>query len=141
MSESSKQFVRRYVDEVYTKGNTDNIDEFLSPDYVNHTEMQEIEGLEAVREFVATMHTAMPDMTEVIHDQVSQGDYEVHRWTISGTHEGEWMGIPPSNNPVSLSGLTLARFEDGKIAEEWSYTNTLALMMQIGAIPADALGG
>lgn len=141
MSEKNEQLVRRYVEEIYTKGNLDRIDEFLSPEYVNHTEFQEVEGLDAVRQFVDAMHVALPDLTEVIHNQVSDGDYEVHRWTISGTHQGEWMGIPPTDNTIRFGGLTLARIKDGKIVEEWSYTNTLSLLTQMGALPADALGG
>ena len=141
MAERNKGIIRRYVDEVYTKGNLDVLEELISPHYVNHTEERDIEGIEGLRAFALAMRAALPDMRHTIHVQLTEGDLEAHRWTISGTHQGEWAGIPASGNPVAVKGLSLSRIEDGKVAEEWTFTNSLEMMMQIGALPAEMMPG
>lgn len=141
MSEKNKEIIRRYVQEIYNNGNLDKLAEFVAPDYVNHTEVQEVEGISGLHAFVTAMRASMPDMHQEIHNQIVEGDLEVHRYTITGTHQEEWLSIPASGNPVTIEGLTLSRLREGKIVEEWTYTNSLALMAQMGAISADMLPG
>jgi predicted ester cyclase len=71
-----------------------------------------------------------------VEDQIAEGDEVVTRWTGRGTHQGELFGVAPSGNQVELSGITISRFEGGKIAEDWTNSDTLSMMQQIGAVPS-----
>jgi steroid delta-isomerase-like uncharacterized protein len=71
-----------------------------------------------------------------IEDQVAEGDKVVTRWTATGTHKGELMGIPPSGKKVRVTGIAIDRLEDGKIVESWSSFDQLGMLQQIGAIPS-----
>jgi predicted ester cyclase len=83
------------------------------------------------------LRAAVPDFHEVIEDQVVEGNKEMHRYVIRGTHQGEFMGIPATGKEVVVTGITLARIEEGKIAEEWSQADMLGLMQQLGVVPAN----
>ncbi len=71
-----------------------------------------------------------------IDEIFSAGDHVVTRWTGTGTHVGELMGIPPTDRPISVEAITIHRIADGKIAEEWTVWDALGLLQQIGAVPA-----
>ncbi len=73
-----------------------------------------------------------------IEDVIASGDQVVTRWTARGTHQGELQGIPPTGKQVTVTGMTLARIENGQIVEEWNNFDQLGMMQQIGAIPAAA---
>ena len=73
-----------------------------------------------------------------IDEIFSAGDRVVTRWTGTGTHVGELMGIPATDRPISVEAITIHRIEDGKIAEEWAVWDALGLLVQIGAVPAAA---
>jgi steroid delta-isomerase-like uncharacterized protein len=136
MSADIKAIVRNYVEEIYIRHNLDKIPELVSEAYVNHAGFITVEGVDGLREFAAMLAEAVPDWHQVIEDQVVEGDKEVHRYVISGTHKGEFMGIPATGKEVVLTGMTLARVADGKIAEEWTQVDMLGLMQQLGVVPA-----
>jgi predicted ester cyclase len=79
-----------------------------------------------------------PDLEKTVDDLVGEGDKVVARWTTWGTHTGSFQGIPPTGRRVSLTGITIFRLEEGRIVEEWSESDTLGLLQQIGAIPSAA---
>lgn len=65
------------------------------------------------------------------------GELISHHWLITGTHEGEFMGIPPTGNTIKYDGMAFHRLEDGKIAESWWVTNRLRLLRELDAVPSD----
>jgi len=67
-----------------------------------------------------------------------EGDHVATRWTGRGTHTGEIAGIAPTGKDVTVSGITVSRFEDGLVVEEWTTWDTLGMLVQIGAVPAPA---
>jgi steroid delta-isomerase-like uncharacterized protein len=137
MSSDNKVLVQRYVEEIYNKGNLDLAPELVTSDYVNHAGFTTVEGVEGLQQFAAMLRTAVPDFHEVIEDQVVEGNKEMHRYVIRGTHQGEFMSIPATNKEVVVTGITLARIEDGKIAEEWTQADMLGLMQQLGVVPVN----
>lgn len=84
---------------------------------------------------MATVRTAFPDFRVETDELIEAGDKVVSRWTVTGTHKGEYMGIPATGKRVNVTGMTLQRFEDGKIAEDWWAYDLLGFMQQVGAIP------
>jgi steroid delta-isomerase-like uncharacterized protein len=94
-------------------------------------------GYEAYREEISAYRAAFPDLRYTVEDQLAEGDLVASRWTVRGTHRGELMGIAPTGKEIGLTGITIQRFANGKIAEEWWNWDTLGLMQQLGAIPAE----
>ena len=134
--EDNKALVRRFVDEVQSGGNTDLIDEICSPEFVNHSAPP---GLPADREGIRILTTmfkgAFPDSYFTVEDMIAEGDKVVTRKTFHGTHEGEFMGIPPSGRPVNVSLIDVVRISDGRVVEHWSVGDNLGMMQQLGVIP------
>ncbi len=90
------------------------------------------------RAYSEVMMTAFPDIERTVEDLVAEGDKVVARWTAVGTHTGPFQGMPPSGSRATSSGITVFRIADGRIVEEWSESDMLGLLQQIGAIPAGA---
>ena len=78
---------------------------------------------------------AFPDISFEIGLQVAEGDYVATRWTGTGTHNGPIMGIEPTGNSSTVTGIGIDRIEDGKVVESWNSWDTLGMMQSIGAIP------
>lgn len=87
-------------------------------------------------EIALSFYRAFPDWHHESIRQVAEGDYVVTWTTAGGTHKGEFMGVKATGRKVSITGVALQRIVKGKIAEEWSCFDSLALMQQLGAVPA-----
>ncbi len=81
---------------------------------------------------------AFPDLNVTVDLIVAEGDLVSVRWTARGTNTGTGNGIPATGRKVETSGITMFRFADGAIAEEWTAGNNLSLMRQLGLLPAQA---
>ena len=136
MSEANKAIIRRLIEDTWNKKNPSLIDEVISPDYVGHGPGDDIHGLDGHRQLYDTFTTAFPDFNLAIEELLAEGDSVAFRFTLSGTHEGDLMGVPPSGNQVSVNGFGTFRITGGKIAENHFGWDTLSLMQQVGAIPS-----
>jgi predicted ester cyclase len=136
-SEDNKAAVRACFENA-SQGNFDALDEILTPDYVVHPE--EARGRDGLQEMVEGYRSALSGLRVTIDQQFTDGDYVATRFTISGTHDGDLMGTPPTGKDVAFSGITISRCEGGRIAEEWELTDAVGLLGQIGALPAMAQG-
>lgn len=116
------------------RGNFGAFDEIVTPDYLLHPD--EARGPEGLKEVVQGYRDALSDLHVRIDQQFSAGDYVATRITITGRHEGDLMGTPPTGNEVSFSGLTISRCEGGRIVEEWELVDMMGLLGQVGALPA-----
>jgi len=145
MSEDNKAILRRINDEVFSQGNLDLVDELFSPNYVLHDPGipgGELRGTESFKQqWVSMFRTAFPDLQLSVEDQVAEGDKVVTRYTGRGTHQGELMGIPPTNNEAVVSGIIVSRVSGGRIEEEWNSFDALGMMQQLGVIPPPGQGG
>jgi predicted GIY-YIG superfamily endonuclease/predicted ester cyclase len=131
--------IARFYQEVLAGENLDLIDELTTEDFVDHEEglPGQPAGREGVKFFVAAMRAAFSDLRlTTIEPTLSQGDLEAARTIVSGTHTGEFMGLPPTNNSVEFESMDIIRVRDGKVAEHWGVTDVMALMQQLGAVPA-----
>jgi steroid delta-isomerase-like uncharacterized protein len=136
-TEENKAIVRRVNDEVWSKGQLDVIDELIADDCVTTVigAPEQIRGPQGFREFVVMYRTAFPDLRISVDEQVAEGDIVVTRWTATGTHEGELMGIPATGKQATTAGININRISGGKLAEGWGLFDQLGLLQQIGAIP------
>jgi len=135
-SEQNKAIVRRTFDEPW-KGKLEVVDELIAGNYVGHdpASPEPLRGPEGVKAFISTYRTAFPDARITVEEQLAEGELVATRWTGRGTHEQELMGIEPTGNQVTVSGLTISRLTDGKIVEEWQNWDTFGMFQQLGAVP------
>ena len=135
MSEENKAIFRRYVEEVGNEGNLDLADEIFS-NYVSHQpDGSALErGPEDVKRFMGEFRSAFPDFHVTIEDQIAEGDRVATRWTMRGTHEGEFRGISPTGKQITVTGIGIFRFSDGKVVESWDNFDQLGMMQQLGVV-------
>jgi steroid delta-isomerase-like uncharacterized protein len=112
------------------------IDEVVAPDALIRTPLPiEATGAELAKELFARLLRAYPDLQITIEDLIAEGDKVVSRNTVTGTHQGEYMGIPPTGNSVTYNEVIITRFADGRIVETWAVVDVLSQMRQLGVIP------
>ena len=109
------------------------IDEVVEPDALIRTPLPiEATGAELLKEVFARLHRAFPDLHITVEDLIAEGDKVVARDTVTGTHQGEYMGLPPTGKSITYSEIFIARFADGRIAETWGVVDVLSQMRQLG---------
>lgn len=136
MDYDNKALVRRWFEEVWDKGRAEAIDEMFARDGLAHGLGEggaTLQGTDAFKAFHARFKGAFPDLRVHIEDLLSEGDLTATRFTCTGTHTGDQLGIAPTNRPVRFTGMTFARWKDGKITEGWNEVDLPGLMRQVGA--------
>jgi steroid delta-isomerase-like uncharacterized protein len=134
-TEQNKAIIRRYIGEIWSTGNLEAADEIIAEAFIFRGPINELEGLEAFKKFVAGIHTAVPDIHFTLEDSVAEGNKVAFRWTMTGTHTSELMGIAPTGKRFDVAGATIARLSGGKMAEVWLYWDRLSLLQQLGLMP------
>src|SRR5919205_2308833 len=139
MSEENKAKARRLLEEAFGQGKVDVVDEVLDPNFVCYdpnSESGEVRGAATIKGEIEYFRNAVPDLTYTVEDQIAEGDKVVTRYMVSGTHQGEFFGVAPTGERIMMRGISIGRFEGGKMAEEWPEYDLLGVMRQLGAIPA-----
>jgi predicted ester cyclase len=113
-------------------------DELMSTDVVKHfnSAPEPIIGLTANKTFNENLFQGFPDIRHRIEDLLAEDDKVMYRTTIQGTHTGEFLGTPPTGKAVKVNDFTLLRISNNKITEWWYECNLLAVMQQLGLVPA-----
>ena len=140
-SEDNKAVVRRFEKEVWNERNPSLVDEFFAASHVFRAAGSPPLDREGHRQMLAQFLSAFPDGQDTTDDLIADGDKVAHRWTYRGTHRGVFQGIPPTGKQVTLTGISIWRFEYGKIVESWHELNTLGMMQQLGVIPVPGQDG
>jgi steroid delta-isomerase-like uncharacterized protein len=139
MSQENIATSKRGLEEAFNRGNLSVIDEDTTEDFVSHDPLVGDQDREASKQGIAGYRQAFPDLHCTIEDIFATGDKVVMRWSAQGTFENDFMGLKATHevgDPVR--GITIDRYEGGKIAESWSQWDTLTFMRDIGAIPTGA---
>jgi steroid delta-isomerase-like uncharacterized protein len=137
MSEENKAIARRFFEQVWNEGKLDRFEEFIAQDVVPHTGPG-VTDAESMKQSLAMIRDALPDINIVLDDELTVEDKVVTRFTISGTHKGDFNGIPATGKQAVWSGITIYRLAGGKIVEFWTQVDNLGMMQQLGVIPAPA---
>lgn len=137
MSEANKNVVRRLIEEVWNKGNLPLTEELFAPNYVHHDASTPDVGLgpESEKRRVTLYRTAFPDLRLLAEDIIAEGDSVTVRWSCRGTHKGDLSGIAPTGKQITISGMTIVRFANGKMAEGFVNWDALGMMQQLGVVP------
>src|SRR5215203_2236173 len=134
--DDNKAIIRAFVETVWNSRQLDRADEVVAADFVDHAPMPgQAPGLEGVKRKWAMYLDAIPDFRVTIEELVAEGDKVAVRRSYAGTHRGELLGIPPTGKQMRISGISIFRLAEGKIAEHWEQLDRLALMQQLGALP------
>ncbi len=140
--EQNKALERRWYEEVWNQGNVASYEELASPDLVVHNPPPGITpDFEGSKQAISIHRTGYPDMHFELHDQIAEGDKVVTSATLTGTHRGEWVGIPPTGKQVSIEFISIQRWRGGKIVEAWLAMDMLGWMQQLGVVPAPGQAG
>ena len=136
MSAEVNKAIALRASEIVNQKNPDLIEECYPPDFVWHGPDQDIRGYEQAKQLSYTFLAAFPDAQITDEDVIAEGEKVVRRYTTRGTHQGETeMFGPPTGRQMELEGITIHRFEDGKIVEEWERYDNLSVLQQLGLAP------
>jgi predicted ester cyclase len=139
MDEEMKARTRRFYEEVLNSRRPEVFAETHAADLVVHdpgVPRGEIRGRDAYKRFIGMMSRALPDYHFTVYEVLAEGQYTAARWTVTGTHQGEYLGIAPTGARVTMAGISMERHEGDKVVEAWVQMDNLGLLRQIGAVKA-----
>ena len=125
---------RTWFEEVWNQGSEQAIDRLMAPGAVFHGLPEPVVGPEQFKPFQRKFRAAFPDIHIEVDELVCQDDRVAVKCTVTGTHRGDALGVPATNKPVRISGMGLARIENGKIVEAFNTFDFLSLYSQIGLV-------
>lgn len=133
--EQNKRTFETVIEEAYSKGNVDVLSEAFAPNFIEHQAGIVPPTVEGIKRSIAFLRGAFPDLQLTIEEIIASGDRTWARITGRGTHQGPFMGVPPTGKPIVVTVMDECRFENGKIVEHWGVADQLAVMAQLGALP------
>jgi len=138
MSADNKAIVRRLYEEVWNKRKLEVIDEIISPSHALQASniFGSSIGPEAYKRNALLFFAGYPDLHWTIEDTIAEKDKVVACWTISGTHKGDYLGVPATNKKVSVEGITIHHITNGKIMDSYVSWDIWGMMQQLGVVPA-----
>lgn len=133
----NKTVVRSFVEEVINQGRLEQADVLVADGFVELDPLPgQRQGREGLKEVIGAMRAAFPDIHWVLEEMVAEGDMVVSRFVWTGTHCGEFLGIPATGKTVNVKGVVIDRVVDGMMAESRILMDSLGLMQQLGVVPA-----
>ena len=131
----NKTIIRQYVERIENTGDVSNIREFISEDY---TEVYEGErypiGIQGAIDHVLGVRRVFPDLKLTIENQISEGEWVVTTYSVTGTFKDEWFGMKPTGKPITFTGVNVDRIKDGKIIEHGGAVNMFDPLLKAGVI-------
>jgi steroid delta-isomerase-like uncharacterized protein len=139
------QIARLMIEDLNTQGKLELIDQHLDAGYRGHETLMQNLGRAELKKNVQLYRTAFPDLVMKADEVASAGDKVLVRWTARGTHKGVFLGVPPTGKPAKTQGITVYTFRNGKIVEELTQWDVLAVIRDLGILrevqASAALGG
>lgn len=133
----NKALVRRMIDS-WNNGDLAGMSAYWSPGMVHHSRGGTLDTRQVAGAMGGVM-SAFPDLRMTIEDMVAEGDKVASLLTLTGTHTGEFLSIPPTGKSVSISLQGMVRIQEGKVTEHWGVADGLALLEQLNLIPQELL--
>lgn len=134
--EAAMNVIRRWCDEGWTKGHVEVADELIDPGFRVHGAGGQViqPGVEGLKDLIRAWRKGFPDAVQRVDHIMALGDTVVVRLTWEGTHLGEFLGVPPSGQKVSVETIGIDRVVNGKVVEGWGQLDMLGLMTTIGGV-------
>lgn len=137
MALENSQLIRRWFDQVWNQGRAEVIDQMSHPQTKGYGQAEHGRqiDMDEFRKLWSGLRSAFPDIHVTIHDTIEQGEKVAARWTATMTHKGEFLGFAPTGRTATITGISLQRWENGKIMEGWDNWDQLGLLVQLGVVP------
>ena len=134
MSELNKELMRATF-EMLNGGDLSRADEVIAPGMVDHEDMGGLDtnGPDGFKRIVSILRSAFPDLLATVEDMVAEDDLVVARYRMTGTHEGEFLGLPATGRRIDIEGADIIRCESGMVVEHWGFSDKLVLLRQLEA--------
>jgi steroid delta-isomerase-like uncharacterized protein len=129
----SKVLVRRFIDEVFVKGNADAVDKLVTSDFTPHSWGRMPSGIEPLKEAIKRVHAGLSSVSMKIEDVIAEEDKVAVRLTARARHTGEFMGLPATGRDYTISETHIFHLRDGRISAHWRDADMLGLMRQLSA--------
>jgi steroid delta-isomerase-like uncharacterized protein len=137
MAHDNARIVREFVDEVITGGNIEAVAKYVWEDVVEQVPLPgQGPGLEGLKDIIRAMRAGFPDIVFSTQEQVAEGDKVASRFEWTGTHKGDFLGVPATGKSVRVWGMVIDRLEQGRIKDTRLIMDTLGLMTQLGVVPS-----
>ncbi|NJN46736.1 MAG: ester cyclase, partial [Candidatus Competibacteraceae bacterium] len=132
MSDANKLLSRRSFQEIWNERNLAVVDELYAVDYRGHitARAEVIQGPAALKQFAVMFQFAFPDIRFTIEDQIAEGSRVASRWVVSGSQQGEFLGIAPNGDAITLAGISIQHIDAGKITESWDNWDALSILQR-----------
>jgi steroid delta-isomerase-like uncharacterized protein len=128
--------IRRILDQAFNQGDLAVVDKVLAPDHHAHITIGGApHGPQGLKLMIAIFRAAFPDLRCIVEDEIVEDDRFAVRWSIHGTHQGMFLGNPPTGKQVDVPGIIFGRIENGRIIEDWTLTDQLGILQQLGIVP------
>lgn len=142
-TEENKGVVQRWFSDVVSKGDMSSFDAICAachPDFemIRGVVTPAPRGIEGTKELISSLRTAFPDLSARVDEQIAEGDKVVSVVTMTGTHEGDFMGIPATGRSFSIPGVSIWEVRGGRLISEWVNWDAMAMMEQLGVTSAPA---
>ncbi len=135
-SENNKAAIRKFLEEVINQNRMDRANDLVVEDFVELDPLPgQRQGREGLKAVLGMMRAAFPDIRWTAEEMVAEGDKVVTRFTWTGTHRGEFLGIPATGKSVSVKGVVIDQLEGGKMSNSRMLMDSLGLMQQLGVVP------
>jgi steroid delta-isomerase-like uncharacterized protein len=132
----NKATVREVVDKIWNGADLASVDRLYDPKFTFYQEGGGVmHGPDGIKEWVQVIHGAFPDIDYKVEAQYAEGEKVATRYSATGTHTGDFRGMPPTGKPIALTGHMIYRLVDGKVVEGWGYWDTLGLLQELGVLP------
>ena len=123
------------IDEVFNQGKLSLLKEIIHPEYQYSSSDSQLEGISQLGEFIKAFRKSFPDLKLQIDDLFVSDDRSCTAFTLRGTHEEDFMGIPTTKKSVEVKGMVMSRFKDNKIVEDLEILDNLSFFQQLGVVP------
>ena len=128
--------LNRFIEEVINQGKLSVCDEIVEENFIELDPLPgQRQGREGLKEVIAMMRAAFPDIHWVIDETIASSEKVVSRFTWTGIHRGPFLGIPPTGKHVSVKGVVIDRISGGRMADSRILMDSLGMMQQLGVIP------
>jgi steroid delta-isomerase-like uncharacterized protein len=136
MAQDNAAIVRDFVNEVITRGNIEAAAQYVWEDVIEQVPLPgQGPGLDGLKDILRAMRAGFPDIVFTIQEQIAEDDKVASRFEWTGTHNGEFLGIPATGRPVRVWGIVIDRLKDGRIQDTRILMDTLGMMAQLGVLP------
>jgi steroid delta-isomerase-like uncharacterized protein len=141
MSEENKVLIDRYINEILNQRKLDVVDEVFADGILwSGTHLPEIRNRDELKEMTGVIFNAFPDIHYTVDEAIFEGDRAAIRWSATGTHQGEWLGVAATGNKIETTGIATYRFAGGRITEHWVNWDAYGQLQQLGVVQPFEVG-